>query len=101
MQSVTYRRRNYLFAVRRKVVDDQLGWTICMRSPRTHEWLPVLGERPFTSSVAAEARLADLARTSITGRSRTRSASLSRRAKTSKKGWRGCGPAVLRTIKRM
>ena len=32
-----------------------------MRSPRTHEWLPVLGERPFTSSVAAEARLADLA----------------------------------------
>lgn len=44
MQSVTYRRRDYLFAVRRKVVDDQLGWTICMRSPRTHEWLPVLGE---------------------------------------------------------
>ena len=61
MQSVTYRRRNYLFAVRRKVVDDRLGWTICMRSPRTHEWLPVLGERPFTSSVAAEARRADLA----------------------------------------
>lgn len=30
-------------------------------SLRLHEWLPVLGERPFTSSVAAEARLADLA----------------------------------------
>ena len=50
-----------LSAVRRKVVGVQLFWTICMRSPRTHEWLPVLGERPFTSSVAAEARLADLA----------------------------------------
>ena len=61
MQSVTYRRRDYLFAVRRKVVDGQLGWTICMRSPHTHEWLPVLGERPFTRSMAAEARLADLA----------------------------------------
>ena len=57
MHSVTYRRRDYLFAVRRKVVDDQLGWTICMRSPRTHEWLPVLGERPFTSSVADAERL--------------------------------------------
>lgn len=61
MQSVTYRRRGYLFAVRRKVVGVQLFWAICARSPRTHEWLPVLGERPFTSSVAAEARLADLA----------------------------------------
>ena len=61
MQSVTYRRRDYLFAVRRKVVDGQLGWTICMRSPHTHEWLPGLGERPVTRSMAAEARLADLA----------------------------------------
>ena len=55
MQSVTYRRRDYLFAVRRKVVDDQLGWTICMRSPRTHEWLPILGERPFVGHAEAEA----------------------------------------------
>lgn len=30
MQIVTYRRRDYLFAVRRKVAGDQLGWTICM-----------------------------------------------------------------------
>lgn len=62
MQSVTYRRRDYLFAVRRKVVDDQLSWTICMRSPRTHEWLPVLGERPFVGHAEAEARLARLAK---------------------------------------
>lgn len=62
MQSVTYRRRDYLFAVRRKVVDDQLGWTICMRSPRTHEWLPILGERPFIGHAEAEARLARLAK---------------------------------------
>lgn len=40
-----------------------------------------------------------ISRTSIAGRSRTRSASLSRRAKTSKKGWRGCGPAVLRLMR--
>lgn len=60
MHSVTYRRRDYLFAVRRKVVDDQLGWTICMRSPRTHEWLPILGERPFVGHAEAEGRVHSL-----------------------------------------
>ena len=62
MQSVTYRRRDYLFAVRRKVVGVQPFWTICMRSPRTHEWLPILGERPFGGRAEAEARLARLAK---------------------------------------
>ncbi|MFR6334592.1 MAG: hypothetical protein ACLUMN_00280 [Oscillospiraceae bacterium] len=62
MHSVTYRRRDYLFAVRRKVVGVQLIWTICMRSPRTHEWLPILGERPFVGHAEAEARLARLAK---------------------------------------
>lgn len=62
MQIVTYRRRDYLFAVRRKVVGVQLFWTICMRLPRTHEWLPILGERPFGGRAEAEARLARLAK---------------------------------------
>ena len=57
MHSVTYRRRDYLFAVRRKLI-----WMICMRSLRTHEWLPILGERPFVGHAEAEARLARLAK---------------------------------------
>ena len=60
--SVTYKRRDYLFAVRRRRVDDLQRWVLCLRSPRTHEWLPILGERPFVGHAEAEARLARLAK---------------------------------------
>lgn len=62
MHSVTYKRRNYLFAVRRRRVDELQRWVLCLRSPRTHEWLPILGERPFVGHAEAEARLARLAK---------------------------------------
>ncbi len=62
MHSVTYKRRDYLFAVRRRRVDDLQRWVLCLRSPRTHEWLPILGERPFVGHAEAEARLARLAK---------------------------------------
>ena len=100
MHSVTYKRRDYLFAVRRRRVDDLQRWVLCLRSPRTHEWLPILGERPFVGHAEAEARLARLAKDNKWEVAYAYGIEFAP-PENSKKGWRGCGPAVLRPVRRL